>query len=182
MSDEIKFATVKAAVLWSEEIAAQSHIKNTIGSLLAKPGTSTLSKQDRLDIAHTISNIVTAVKPYKGEAMKAIYGRKDADRVHTLGVAIAQQLRQMEKADGKKTEKLIKLGEATMRSIRHRELLGQRYGVNRIAKDVGISRERFYHAESWRALRSESKRIVYEWLDMADAEIWLELDVRGWIV
>ena len=181
MSDEIVFASVKAAVLWAEETLHRSHVKNTIGQLLSKPGSGTLTRQDLVDIAHTISNLTTNCKPYRGACMKAVYGIRDHDLERQLGIAIAKDLRSMPAAKGKKTERLIALGEATVRSVRYRELLGKRYGVNRIAKDVGISRERFYKAESWRELRRASKLRVYDWLDMVETELWLELDVRGWI-
>lgn len=182
MSNEIVFASVKAAVLWAEETLQRSHVKNTIGQLLSKPGTGELTRQDRVDIAHTISNLTANCKPYRGACMKAVYGGRDKDLERQLGIAIAKELKSMGVAKGKRTEKLIALGEATIRSIRYKELLGKRYGIKRMAKDVGISRERFYKAESWRELRRVSKLRVYDWLDMVETELWLELDVRGWIV
>jgi len=179
--DGIKFASVKMAVIWAEELAAASQVKSQLGALLSKPGAGNLSRQDKIDIAQTISMLTSECKPYKGAAMKAIYGCRDNDRDRQLGVAIAGYLAGLPAAKGKKYNKLVILGEATVRSIRFAELLGKRYGINRMAKDVGVSRERFYKAESWRTLRHESKQLVFTWLEDCENELWLELDVRGWM-
>lgn len=181
MTEEIKFANVRMAVMWAEELAAASQVKSQLGALLAKPGAGNLTRQDKIDIAQTISMLTGQCKPFKGAAMKAIYGCRDSGREHQLGLAIAGYLAGLEAGKGKKYNKLVRLGEATIRSVRFSELLGKRYGINRMAKDVGVSRERFYKAESWRTLRHESKQLVFTWLEDCENELWLELDVRGWM-
>ena len=178
---EIVFTSTKDAVRWAEEVALSSQVGNTLGQLLKKPGAGNLTKQEVIDIAMTVSSITSACLPWKGMAMKCVYAGRNRSRDHELGTVIAAKLMTVEAGRKKRHTQLIALGVSTIKAVRSEELYGKRYPIKRMARGVGISREQFSKAESWRILRREAKLYLQDLLEKADAEIWLELDVRGWV-
>lgn len=184
MPDEITFTSVQDAVRWSEEVATLSTMKSTLGALLSKPGSGKLSKQDAIDIAQTVSVITSNCKPWKGSAMKAVYSGKNRGRDHDLGIAIASRLLVIAPDETRRAgqDQLIALGVSTVKAVRMQELYGKRYPIKRMARGVGISRERFSKAECWKVLRRESKIQLLTWLENAENEIRPELIFRGWML
>lgn len=178
---EIMFASVKDAVRWSEEVSTLVDIGSCLGDLLRKPSNGTLSRSDMIDIARTISLITASCKPYKGQAMRAIYVGHDQMRDKGLALAITSIITGCDSAAGCSHNQLFALGLATIKAVRARELYGHRFPLKRMAYDIGVSREHFSRSNKWRALRDAAELVVLTWLSEAVNEIWLELNDRGWV-
>jgi len=178
---EILFASVKDAVRWSEEVATLVDIRGCLDGLLRKPGAGRLSRQEAVDIAHTISLISASCRPYKGLAAKAIWAGHDSMRDQTLAIVIGSRLKESSDGADKEPGQLIALGLATIKAKRALELYGDRFPVKRMAHDVGVSREHFTRNIKWKALRYLARIQVESWLSMAENEIGAELEARGWM-
>lgn len=178
---EITFSSVKDAVRWSEEVALSPGIQSSMKLLYSAGGKSILNQNEAVDIAQTITHITENCKPYKGMAIRAIYSRPNKDIDHILGIVIASKLLTMDSSKGKTITQLVTLGTGIVKALRAVELYNGRYPVSRQAKDVGVSRERFCKGKCWVILRSEAKQQLKRWVELAEIDIYCELNIRGWI-
>lgn len=179
---EIIFSSVKDAVRWSEETALMPDIQSSM-KLLTSSGKSTLSRNEAVDIAQTITNITANCKPYKGMAARSVYsscGSKEDDRL--LGAGIAAELLSLDEAMDKKAGQLLALGIGTVETMRAMELYNRRYPMGKVAKSVGVSRETFCKAKAWGKLRVEAKKQLESWVKMAELEIYSELSRLEWMM
>lgn len=180
MSD-ILFASVKDAVRWSEEIALIPDVSNCLSGLISKPSGGTMTRQEMIDIALTISAITASCKPYRGMALKAVYSGRDNERDEALGLVIASRLMKTTHGAQKDLHKLVLLGTATITAMRSYELYGKYYPKARMASDVGVSRQRFITSLGWPILRRLARDQLAVWMNQAINEVWLELNEREWI-
>lgn len=179
---EIIFSSVKEAVRWSEETALMPDIQSSM-RLLTSSGGSALNHNEAVDIAQTVTNITANCKPFKGMAAKAVFSPcSTAADDRDLGIIIAAKMQQMPEAKGKHYEKLITLGIGAIRSKRAVELYNNRYPVKKIARDLGISRERLYKSKNWKVLKIEADQRLLSMVLQAEIEIFSELSIRGWIM
>ena len=183
MTGEITFASVKDAVRWAEEMATIPKVGSVLGNLVVSSGISCgkLSHEEALDIALTITNITANSKPWKGMAVKSVYTIRDHDRDHDLGIAMASRLRSTEMGRLKRNPQLIDLGKVTIKAMRAKLLYGERFPVKRMAHDVGVSRNQFISAPGWQFLRSQAHDLLESWVNQGSNEIFIELNIRGWM-
>jgi len=179
---EIVFSSVKDAVRWSEEVALLQNMRGTLGRLISKPGTGNITRSDAIDIAQTITAITASSKPYKGQALKAVYAGHSKVRDCELAIGIAGVLLTLEESKQKLSNQMISLGLSTVQAKRAKELYGDRYPIKRMAHDVGVSRERFCKGECWKVLRRAAGEQLVSWLDLGEREVRAELVLRGWMV
>lgn len=178
---EIIFASVKDAVRWAEEVATIPSVGSVLGNLTSSGvRCGSLSHDEVLDIALTISHIAENSKPWKGMAVKSVYTIRDRNRDHDLGIAMASRLRRTEMGKIKRNPQLIDLSKVTINATRARLLYGDRFHVKRMARDVGVSRNQFVTAPGWLFLRQAAIDLLQSWIDQGESEIYLKLNEIGW--
>lgn len=178
----MQFDSVKSAVQWAEEFASRPDLGSQIGKLLKAKG-GEFSREELVDVAHTISLITADCKPYKGMAMKCIYGGYNAHRDYQLGCVIGDHLwnRRRDDPRRKELEQLHRLGRAVIKAERALEVYGDRYPLKRMAYDIGISRQQFTQSLCWPEMLGEARDMLRAWLEQAIKEIGVQLEVRGWL-
>jgi len=179
---EIMFSSVKDAVRWSEETALMPDMQSSM-KLLTSSGGTQLSRNEAIDIAQTVTLITSNCKPFKGMAVKAVYSScstKFDDR--DLGIGIAANLLNMEDAMDKNTKQLIALGVGAVETMRTKELYSRKYPIKKVAQSVGVSRETFCRGKAWVKLRAEAKQRLESWVNLAEIEIFSELNRLGWMM
>jgi len=162
-------------------MATRSDLGSSLGNLVRKAGCGRLTKQEAIDIAQTISTIVSSCQPFKGLALKAIYGGRDQQRDEILAIALGSILKRSIDGRRKESEQMRLLGMVTIKALRANELYGDTFPMKRMAYDIGISRECFTRNEKWRALRYMALEQLMFWLESGTNEVGSELCSRGWM-
>jgi hypothetical protein len=181
---EVMFPKVSDAVRWAEEVSQLTDIGSMWDGLFKVSG-GRLSRAEMIDVARTISAIVTASKPFKGMALKSVFSGPDPVRDDVLALVMAGHLYPyLAEAPGTMAEKhrqLYALSMATLKSVRSLEVYGHRYPVGRMAKDIGISREAMYKSRTWINLRLKARDQVALWVSQGEAEVASKLGELGWM-
>ena len=172
---EIVFHSVKDAVGWAEEAGSKSDIKSQIGSLL-KSGSGALSKDEIKDHALTITSAVNQCQAPMSKLFLSIYGHKDMQREITMAQILA------EKSGGKgvKPNTVYPLVLALIESERKRHHTQKTLSRPMIAKIAGVPYQTF-RGNKWHLIEQSILAVMYQWLEMAEREITLELQLLGYV-
>lgn len=182
MSESIMFDNVPAAVAWAEEWTTRPDCKTMFTSLVKHNNYLELSREEIIDIAHTISLIAASTDPpYVGLAMKAVYGCKSDNRDKAIAGIMAGCLRLMLYGDQKTHEQLLRLCGAAIKDVRGKEIRGRGIGWKRWASEVGVSRKAIIQSQQWPVLVSQSIDLLQQWLNTAEHQIGIQLEDRHWL-
>ena len=184
MADGFFFDSVKEAVKWSEEWATRPDITSQIGKLLMRRG-GEISRRDIIDQAQTITAITANCKPFKGMAMKCVYRghsyTDDKQLAEVMGNNLFTHQNTLKENQRKTPEQLIVLSLVTIKSERAKELYKNRYPASRMAREIGISQQKFCRNYAWVYLRGHALGVLKDWITQAEHEIGYELEQRGWL-
>ena len=177
---ELLFSSAPDAIKWSQECCLMPDLGSQM-SKWQKPSGSTMSRDEVRDIAQTISCIVSDIKPWIGDALKAVYAGHDALRDCELGAEIGKRLQRLDCGKGKRAEQLYRLGFSVVKAERKKRLYGDRYWYKRMASDIGIHVDTFRKDGNWIELLALAQETLNQWLDNGERRVETELNELGWM-
>lgn len=175
----IVFPDVRAAVIWAEEFATRPNIKCPLGNLrqymIHEHDAAT--RDDMLDLALTITGMVSSISVPAGPAYRAIYGDISEARIMEIAGLIAEQ--QYRVAGKLPAEKLLGLARGVMLAYIEHDRFGRRYGLRKIASDAGIDRNTLKANMDWVWAFADAQNTLKTWMLQAERELGVRMDDMG---
>jgi len=177
----LKFKNSRAAVAWADELLSRPGVKSIFGSIIGKPK-SGVYLGDLLDLAHTISVVVTSVKPKcAGLLYRYTYGEILTEDAIDMADWVYRTLRVKEEylpfAVSHGTEKLRLLVQAMIAEVSFSDKTGKPWSRVKVIEYSGISKSRFF--ADWIPLVSDIENHIKSILDMAEKQIDLQFSEKG---